>query len=121
VAALDESALSELNALAAELGLAALVEVHDERELERALAIDAPLIGINNRDLTTLEVDPQRTFELRALIPPGVTVIAESGFSRPEELAELAEAGVDAVLMGEALMRAADIESGARALTTPTM
>ncbi len=121
VAALRDSELSELHALTTELGLAALVEVHDERELERALANDASLIGINNRDLTTLEVDTRRTFGLRALIPPGVTVIAESGFSRPEELAALAQAGVDGVLMGEALMRATDIESAVRALTAPTM
>ncbi len=114
VAALEDPQLAELHALAGELGLAALVEVHEEGELTRALALGAPLIGINNRDLTTLEVDPWRTSALRALIPPGVTVVAESGFSQPAELRELAAIGVDAVLMGEALMRADNVEAAVR-------
>jgi indole-3-glycerol phosphate synthase len=121
VAALDDAGLTELHGLARELGLAALVEIHDERELDRALAIGPAIVGINNRDLTTLTVDLERTFELRARIPPGVTVVAESGFSRPDQLVELAQAGVDAVLMGEALMGAADVESAVRALSAPTM
>jgi indole-3-glycerol phosphate synthase len=121
VAALDDGRLSELHALARELGLAALVEIHDQEELERALALEPRLIGINNRDLTTLQVDRGRTFELRAAIPDGVTVVAESGFSAPRQLEELARARVDAVLMGEALMRSADIESAVRAFTAPTM
>ncbi|MBV8430689.1 MAG: indole-3-glycerol phosphate synthase TrpC [Solirubrobacterales bacterium] len=118
VAALEDAELAELHALAAELGLAALVEVHDQPELERALAVGPRLIGINNRDLTTLQVDLRRTFELRTAIPDGVTVVAESGFSQPEQLRDLR---VDAVLVGESLMRADDIESAARALTAPTM
>jgi indole-3-glycerol phosphate synthase len=117
VAALAEGELSELHAQALELGLAALVEVHDGRELERAIAAGARLIGINNRDLGTLEVDTRRTFELLPALPGGAIVVAESGFRRPEELDELAAAGVDAVLVGEALMRAADIEVACRALT----
>jgi indole-3-glycerol phosphate synthase len=121
VAALDDPQLRELHELAGELGMAALVEVHDERELERALALDASLIGINNRDLTTLKVDRGRTFALREAIPDRVTVVAESGFSAPDQLRELAQAGIDAVLVGEALMRAPDIESAIRALTAPTM
>jgi indole-3-glycerol phosphate synthase len=121
VAALDDGRLAELHALAAELGLSALVEVHDSAELERALAVEPRLIGVNNRDLTTLEVDLGRTFELRAAIPEGVVVVAESGFSAPDQLGGLARARVDAVLMGEALMRADDIESAVRALTAPTM
>jgi indole-3-glycerol phosphate synthase len=121
VAALEDSALGELHALASELGLAVLVEVHDERELERALALRPAIVGINNRDLRTLEVDLSRTFELRAGIPVGVTTVAESGFSRSGELAELSRAGVDAVLMGEALMGAVDVESAVRRLTAPTM
>jgi indole-3-glycerol phosphate synthase len=121
VAALDDEPLAELHALATELGLAVLVEVHDERELERALAIGPRLIGVNNRDLTTLQVDLRRTYELRAAIPDDIAVVAESGFSAPEQLAELTRARVDAVLMGEALMRSPDVESAVRALTAPTM
>jgi indole-3-glycerol phosphate synthase len=121
VAALDDASLSELHALATELGLAALIEVHDAGELERALALEPQLIGVNNRDLTTLRVDLRRTYELRSAIPAGITVVAESGFSTALQLRELAEAGIDAVLMGEALMRAADIEAAVRALTAPTM
>jgi indole-3-glycerol phosphate synthase len=74
-------------------------------------------VGINNRDLTTLDVDVQRTFELLPLIPEGTGVVAESGFSRRDQLEQLAEAGVDAVLVGEALMRAADIEAAVRNMT----
>ncbi|HTX32170.1 MAG TPA: indole-3-glycerol phosphate synthase TrpC [Solirubrobacteraceae bacterium] len=118
VAALKDAQLAELHEAARELGLAALVEVHDARELERALALDPRLIGINNRDLTTLKVDRRRTYELRASIPGEVTVVAESGFRGPEQLRDL---DVDAVLIGEALMRAGDIESAVRDLTAPTM
>jgi len=103
--------------LARELGLAALVEVHDAGELEVALSMGAGLIGINNRNLTTLEVDTATTFELLGRIPEGVTVVAESGLRDRAQLEELAGAGVDAVLIGEALMRAADVESATRALT----
>ena len=121
VAALDDARLAELHGLATELGLAALVEVHDAGELARALALAPSLIGINNRDLTTLRVDRRRTFELREAIPAGVTVVSESGFSAPEQVEELARARVDAVLVGEALMRSPDIESRVRALAAPTM
>jgi indole-3-glycerol phosphate synthase len=121
VAALGDSELRELHELATELGLDALVEVHDARELERAVAVGARLIGINNRDLATLEVNTRRTFELLQRVPEGVTVVAESGFTRRTELDELAAAGVDAVLIGEALMRAADIEVAVRELTAPTI
>ncbi|HET9720812.1 MAG TPA: indole-3-glycerol phosphate synthase TrpC [Solirubrobacteraceae bacterium] len=118
VAALDPAQLAELHQLAGKLELAALVEVHDERELAVALELQAPIIGVNNRDLSTLKVDTRRTFELRRQIPDGVLVVAESGFSRPAELQELAAAGVDAVLVGEALMRAPDIEAATRELTS---
>jgi indole-3-glycerol phosphate synthase len=121
VAALDAEELARLRALAAELGLTVLVEVHDERELDVALGAGAGLIGINNRDLTTLAVDTRRTFELLGRLPDGITVVAESGFSQRGQLDELSAAGVDAVLMGEALMRSPDIEAAARALTAPTM
>jgi indole-3-glycerol phosphate synthase len=116
VAALGDAQLAELHALAGELGLAALVEVHAADELERALAVHPRLIGINNRDLTTLEVDLRRTFELRPAIPQDVTVVAESGLSRPDQLRQLEAARVDAVLIGEALMRAPDIAAACAAL-----
>ncbi len=121
VAALGAEELVRLLELAGEVGLPALVEVHDERELEAAGGAGATLIGINNRDLTTLAVDTRRTFELLEQVPAGATVVAESGFSTRAELDELEAAGVDAVLIGEALMRAADIEGAVRALTAPTM
>ncbi len=117
VAALPDQLLSELYQLARELGLDVLVEVHNRDEIDVAAAIGAELIGINNRDLSTLAVDPRRTFELLPRLPAGATTVAESGFSRPGELEALAEAGVDAVLIGEALMRAADIEAACRELT----
>ncbi len=117
VAALSPRQLTDLQARALELGMAALVEVHDHDELQIARRAGAQLIGINNRDLTTLEVDTGRTLELLAELPDEATVVAESGFSRPEQLEELAHGGVDAVLIGEALMRAPNIEAACRALT----
>jgi indole-3-glycerol phosphate synthase len=117
VAALSEPELAQLHARAQEFGLDALVEVHDARELERAAALGAELIGINNRDLTTLTVDRRRTFELLPAVPPRAVVVAESGYSRREQLAELLAAGVHGVLIGEALMRAADIEAACQELT----
>jgi indole-3-glycerol phosphate synthase len=121
VAALDDDELASFKQLAGELGLATLVEVHDERELDRAVAAGAEVIGINNRNLSTLEVDTRRTFELRERLPAGVTVVAESGFTDRAQLDELEDARVDAVLIGEALMRSAAIEAAVRALTAPTM
>ena len=91
--------------------------MHDEPELHRAIALGATIIGVNNRDLTTLQVDTNRTFELRSRIPDRTVVVAESGFSTPAQLAKLADAGVDAVLIGEALMRSPDLEAACRALT----
>jgi indole-3-glycerol phosphate synthase len=117
VAALEQQALVALLGLARQLGLAALVEVHDRAELKRALDAGAEVIGINNRDLTTLTVDVGRTYELLPLVPDGAVIVAESGFSSRAQLDALSAAGVDAVLIGEALMRAPDIESACRALT----
>ena len=117
VAALDVAQLELLYDRAAELGLGALVEVHDEAELELAVGIGASVIGINNRDLTTLEVDTGRCLALAPRVPDGTLVVAESGFRTRADLAELAGAGIDAVLVGEALMRAPDIEAACRELT----
>lgn len=118
VAALEPGPLAELQALAVALGLEVLMEVHDRAELEVALGLDAPIIGINNRNLATLEVDLQTTCELLPEIPAGTIKVAESGFSRRDQLDELAAAGIDAVLIGEALMRSPDIESACRQLTS---
>jgi indole-3-glycerol phosphate synthase len=119
VAALAQAELASLHAAAAALGLAALVEVHDEAELETALELGAAIIGINNRDLKTLEVDTRRTFELLPRAAGDALIVSESGYSRPEQIRELANAGIDGVLIGEALMRSPDIEAACRALTRP--
>jgi indole-3-glycerol phosphate synthase len=116
VRALDDPQLATLHADALSLDLDPLVEVHDVRELERALKLDAHVIGINNRDLDTGEVEIATTFELMPDVPAGKTVVAESGISHPAELDELERVGVDAVLIGEALMRAPDPEAKTREL-----
>jgi indole-3-glycerol phosphate synthase len=117
VAALDHHELERLYGEAVALDLDVLVEVHSERELERALEIDADVIGINNRNLADLHVDLETTRELLAHVPAGKTVVSESGYSSREQLDELDEVGVDAVLVGETLMRAEDVEAACRALT----
>ena len=117
VAAVDRDQLAALHAEALGLDLDVVVEVHDERELTSALeVIDADVIGINNRDLSDFSVDTQRTFDLLADVPAGKTVVAESGFWSREQLDELERVGVDAVLIGEALMRSEDLEGAVRAL-----
>jgi indole-3-glycerol phosphate synthase len=116
VAALQPDELNALSARAQTLGLDVLVEVHDRDELRTALAIEAELVGINNRDLRDFSVDVGRTAELMGEIPSGVTVVSESGIVEPEQLSRLQDAGVDAVLVGEALMRSADPEAALRTL-----
>jgi indole-3-glycerol phosphate synthase len=113
----DADRLAALQALASRLGLEVLMEVHDRTELQVALALEAPIIGINNRNLATLEVDLNTTFELLPEIPDSTIKVAESGFVSRDQLDELAAAGVDAVLIGEALMRSADIEGATWALS----
>ena len=120
VAALDTGTLIRLHSLATQLGLATLVEVHDAIELGAAHEIGAEIVGINNRDLTTLQVDVERTYELLPEVRDGALVVAESGFREHAQLARLQDAGVDAVLVGEALMRAPDIEAAARQLLGST-
>jgi indole-3-glycerol phosphate synthase len=117
VAALEPDVLGELHREAWALDLDVLVEVHDEVELEVALDVEAEVIGINNRDLSDFTVDIERTFELLSDVPAGKTVVSESGFSTREQLDELDRVGVDAVLIGETLMRAPDIEAACRELT----
>ena len=117
VAALGRHDLERLYTEARALDLDVLVEVHSERELDQALEIDADVIGINNRNLADLEVDLETTLELLAHVPAGKTVVSESGYSTREQLDELDEVGVDAVLVGETLLRAEDVEAACRALT----
>jgi indole-3-glycerol phosphate synthase len=106
---LDDRALPRLLERARELGMAALVEFHDEASLPRVLAADGDLVGINNRDLHRFVTDLEQTFRLRDRIPPGVTLVSESGIRTRRDVERLEAAGVAAVLVGEALMRADDI------------
>jgi indole-3-glycerol phosphate synthase len=115
--ALGDRELRALYAEARSLDLDCLVEVHDAGELERALEADAEVIGINNRNLDQGVVDLATTFELMPDVPAGKTVVAESGISGRDELEELERVGVDAVLIGTTLMRAADPEAKTRELT----
>ncbi len=107
-AVLEPRLLAELLALARTLGMECLVEVHDEQELERALAADAQIIGINNRDLRTFEVDLAVSERLRPLIPDGRVVVAESGIHTRADVERLQALGVNAALIGEALVTAED-------------
>ena len=120
VAALDDDALAELEAAALEHGMDVLVEVHDKAELDRALKLGSTLIGVNNRDLKTFEVDPRRAWRLAARIPAGYTIVAESGIATHADLAAAAEHGIRTFLVGESLMRQADVETATRALLTPS-
>ncbi len=117
VAALDDDDLVELYDRARGLDLDCVIEVHGADDLERALSIDADVIGINNRDLDDLSVDVATTHELMPDVPAGKTVVAESGYERREQIEELERIGVDAVLVGETLMRATDPEAAVRELT----
>jgi len=107
-AALSDAELLEFLGLAALLGLSSLVEVHDEAELDRSLGAGAALVGVNQRDLTTFEVDPGRAEHLAAQIPDFVVAVAESGVRDGLDAARLAAAGYQAVLVGESVVRAAD-------------
>jgi indole-3-glycerol phosphate synthase len=108
VAALEPHELHDLFELAGRLGLDALVEVHDEHELERALALEPSLVGVNQRDLKTFHVDTDRATSMASLLPPGVVAVAESGVHGPDDAARAAAAGYDAVLVGEWLVTSAD-------------
>ena len=108
VAALDDARLREFEGLAQALGLAVLVEVHDAAELERALRLATPLVGINNRNLRTFETTLDTTLSLLRRIPPDRIVVTESGILAPAAVARMRAAGVNAFLVGEAFMRATD-------------
>ncbi|MDQ6692391.1 MAG: indole-3-glycerol phosphate synthase TrpC [Candidatus Dormibacteraeota bacterium] len=117
VAVLDENTLPSLHSAALELGLQALVEVHDEAEVERALALKPAMIGINNRDLTRMRTESGTTARLRPLIPVEQTVVSESGIQSRADMIALRRAGVDAALVGESLLRASNLEDKLRELT----
>ncbi|MBZ0156394.1 MAG: indole-3-glycerol phosphate synthase TrpC [Alphaproteobacteria bacterium] len=108
-ALLERNQAQEYLHLAAELGLQVLFEVHDEEELEKALLVNAEIIGINNRDLKTLEIDLSTTLRLRKEIPPGKIVVSESGIRTRSDVERLREAGVDTLLVGTSLMQSEDI------------
>ena len=114
-AVLGDGDLADLLALARRLGMAALVEVHDEAELARVLPLRPAIVGVNNRNLQTFEVDFTTTARLRALIPPEIAVVGESGLSTPDDVRAMREAGVDAVLVGEALARSKEVVATTRA------
>lgn len=108
VAVLDDSVLRSALEAADEAGVGVLVEVHDEAEVDRAIGCGARMIGVNNRDLSTFEVDVSRAERMKDLLPAGIVTVAESGVTTPEGAARMAAAGYDAVLVGEAAVRAAD-------------
>ncbi len=113
---LSDAMLSRLHAQATDLGMSVLVEVHDRAELERAAALGADLIGINNRDLSTFRTDLGTTLDLLDAVPEGAVVVSESGIRGPDDVALLGQAGVDAILVGESLLRSDDPEEAARLL-----
>lgn len=116
VGILSARRLTELLTLAGEYGIACLTEVHNHSELDTALSCGADIIGINNRDLSTFEVDMNTVIRLAPLIPEGCVRVSESGISKSEDLARLRRTGVEAVLVGTSLMRSQDVEAKVREL-----
>ncbi len=116
LAALDDAMAAELESVARSFSMDVLIEVHNEEELERALLLRSPLIGVNNRDLKTLKTDTATTKRLAKLVPNDRMLVCESGLNGPEDLAEMAAAGARCFLIGEALMRQADVEQAVRTM-----
>lgn len=116
MAAVDDAMAADLEALAIDLGMDVLVEVHNAAELSRALKLKSRLLGVNNRDLTKLEVDLGTTETLAAGVPPGTTLVSESGLYTPADLARMAAAGAQCFLVGESLMRQPDVAEATRTL-----
>jgi indole-3-glycerol phosphate synthase len=114
VAVLSDQELRALYGLTTSLGMQALVEVHNEAEVERALAVEAQIIGVNNRDLRTFQVDMATTARLRALLPPGTIVVGESGIRTPDDVRRMAEMGCDAILVGETFCKLPQRERAAK-------
>lgn len=113
---LEPSCLKELHELCSRLGMAALVEIHNQEELEVVLPLAPALVGINNRNLHDFSVRLETTFELRPYVPDNVCLVAESGIHTAQDVASLADAGVNAVLVGEALVTASDVAAKVRSL-----
>ena len=116
LAAVDDPTAAELEEVALSLGMDVLVEIHDQSELERALRLRSRLIGVNNRNLRTFETTLTTSETLAPMVPPGYVIVGESGIGQPRDLARLGEVGISAFLVGESLMRAADVEAATRAL-----
>lgn len=116
MAALSDDQAAELEGLARELGMDALIEVHDEEETARALTLGSRLLGINNRSLKTLEVDLANAERLRPLVPEDYTLVCESGIATPADVARMRHAGMHCFLVGESLMRQPDITAATKAL-----
>ena len=120
MASVSDAQAKELEDTAFEWGMDVLIEVHDAPELERAAALRSPLIGINNRNLHTFDITLQTTRDLAGLVPEDRMIISESGLFTPDDLADVARFGVRSFLIGESLMRQADVEAATRAiLATP--
>lgn len=119
MACLDDALAAELEAVAADFGMDVLIETHDEAEVERALRLSSPLIGVNNRDLKTFKTSLDTTARLSRLIPRDRLLVAESGINRHADLTTLAASGAGAFLVGESLMREADVAAATRALLAP--
>ncbi|OBX20838.1 indole-3-glycerol phosphate synthase [Erythrobacter sp. QSSC1-22B] len=118
VAALDDMQMADIESAAIELGMDVLIEVHDEAELERALKLRSRLVGINNRDLRTFEIDLATTERLAGFVPEGYLLVCESGIFTYRDCQRMAQRGVRSFLVGEALMRQSDIEHATRELLT---
>lgn len=116
MAAVDDARAAEIEAAAQDWGLDVLIEVHDEAELDRAQHLSSPLIGINNRNLHTFETTLDTTRRLARMVPPERTIVAESGLETPADLADLARYGARCFLIGESLMRQADVAAATRAI-----
>lgn len=116
MAAINDKKAAELHAAAMDYGMDVLIEVHNQKELDRALKLPNGLIGINNRNLKTLKVDLQVTEELKEHIPKDRIIVSESGISGPAEIAHLREGGIDCFLVGESLLKQADVAAATRAL-----
>ena len=119
LAAVDDALAADLENLAMSLGMDALLEVHNEDELDRALKLRSTLVGINNRDLTTLKTDTATTRRLAAKVPPDRLLVSESGLYTRADLEQMAEAGARCFLIGESLMRQDDVEAAVRSLLDP--
>jgi len=116
VSILSDQELKEFRELAESLGMGVLVEAHDEVEIKRALDTGAKIVGVNNRDLKTFEVNYENTLELKKLVPGGVVLVSESGIHRRDQVVKLENGGIDAILVGEAFVTSEDIAAKVREL-----